>query len=95
MVSQNSDVAELVAVKQNEKIYPSNFLKNNMRTGSSIDEEESSMFKGQKDDRIMIDQDVVEKVTHFGYPKQYVVSSLQHFELNDATANYFLLEKEK
>jgi len=38
---------------------------------------------------------VVERVEAFGYPRQFIIKSLEHFDMNDAATNYFLLDKEK
>jgi hypothetical protein len=38
---------------------------------------------------------VVKKVQEFGYPKIFIVESLEKYEMNDASTSYFLLEKDK
>jgi len=38
---------------------------------------------------------VVEKVEEFGYPREFVVNSIEQMEMNDAVCNYFLMEKDK
>lgn len=43
--------------------------------------------------RLMIDNDIVEKVAQLGYPKDFVVNSLRLREVNQATASYFLFAK--
>ena len=38
---------------------------------------------------------MVERVEAYGYPRSYIIKSLEKFDLNDATTNYYLLDKEK
>ena len=42
-----------------------------------------------------MDYESVEKVEEFGYPHEFIVSSLEQFDMNDATTCYFLLEKDR
>ena len=42
-----------------------------------------------------IDYDIVYKVEEFGYPKQFIVESLEKYDMNDAATSYFLLAREK
>jgi hypothetical protein len=44
---------------------------------------------------IFVDYEVVERVEVFGYPRQFIVESLENYEMNDAATNYFLMDKEK
>ena len=43
----------------------------------------------------MIDHEVVERVEEFGYPREFILTSLENYEMNDASTSYYLLEKEK
>jgi hypothetical protein len=38
---------------------------------------------------------VINKVQIFGYPRNFIVESLEKYEMNDASTSYFLLEKDK
>ena len=42
-----------------------------------------------------MDWDVVEKVEAFGYPRHFIVESVEKFEMNDAVTCYFLMDKER
>jgi len=42
-----------------------------------------------------IDEQCVEQVEEFGYPREFILHSLEHFDLNDAATCYFLLEKDR
>jgi hypothetical protein len=37
----------------------------------------------------------VEKVETYGYPRPFILDSLENFEMNDAATCYFLLDKER
>ena len=43
----------------------------------------------------MIDMEVVEQVEDFGYPREFVLKTLEEKELNDATTCYFLIDKDR
>jgi hypothetical protein len=34
----------------------------------------------------------VERVERYGYPKKFIMDSLENFGMNDASTNYFLFE---
>jgi len=38
---------------------------------------------------------VVEKVEEFGYPRAFIMESLENYEMNDSATCYFLLVKER
>jgi hypothetical protein len=42
----------------------------------------------------VVDYNVVDKVEQFGYPKSFIIRSVEQFEMNDAATCYYLLEKE-
>ena len=42
----------------------------------------------------IIDNELVEKVSKFGYPKSYVIQCLEDNEANHCTTIYYLLEHE-
>jgi len=42
-----------------------------------------------------LDEDLVRKVMELGYPREFVVSSVEGNEMNDAATVYSLLEKAK
>ena len=43
----------------------------------------------------ILDNEVVSRVNEFGYPKKFIEESVRHLEMNDASACYFLMEKDK
>jgi len=47
------------------------------------------------DEPILIDYEVVERVEVFGYPRQFIIESIEKYDMNDAATNYYLLDKEK
>ena len=47
------------------------------------------------DEPILIDYEVVEKVEHFGFPRKFIIESIENYDMNDAATNYYLLDKEK
>ena len=44
---------------------------------------------------MLVDYDTVEKVEEFGYPREFILQSLEQYDMNDSTTCYFLLEKDK
>ena len=45
-------------------------------------------------DYVFLDDELVEKVSKFGYPKSYVIQCLEDNEANHCTTTYYLLEHE-
>lgn len=46
------------------------------------------------DQEFVIDDELVEKASMFGYPKSYVIHCLEDNEANHCTTTYYLLEHE-
>lgn len=42
-----------------------------------------------------LDYETVERVEDFGYPRQFIIHSLEHKEMNDAATSYYLLFQER
>lgn len=51
--------------------------------------------KCAEEERILIDYEVVERVENYGYPRNFIVNSIENNEMNDAGTCYYLLDKEK
>lgn len=64
--------------------------------GGGSSAEEMQQMPQQHNAQVVIEQGVIgEMERNGGYPKQYVIMSLQNDELNYATAYYYLLCTEK
>jgi|LauGreDrversion4_2_1035121.scaffolds.fasta_scaffold575965_3 hypothetical protein len=50
---------------------------------------------GKCNELICLDEEIIVKVTNFGYPKEQLRRYLQKCELNNATTAYYLLEQRK
>jgi hypothetical protein len=44
-------------------------------------------------DKEDIDMYIVEEITEYGYPKEFIVETIENNEINYATASYYLLKK--
>ena len=42
---------------------------------------------------LVLDFQVIDKVELYGYPYEFIVKSLEQFDMNDATTGYYLLDK--
>lgn len=80
----NKSENELVCLSQKEKI-------DNQSSISQIDGIEEDC----NDEKLEVNEELVKIIEDFGYSKNFILESLQNYELNQITTSYYLLNKKK
>lgn len=68
-------------------------MQNNKFT--EVEEEQIVIGKLQIKLNFLLDYEIVERVELFGYPRQFIINSIENYEMNDAGTCYFLLDKDR
>ncbi|CDW72434.1 protein kinase domain containing protein [Stylonychia lemnae] len=98
---QNEYVAPLVSQNSDEEVEAELIKRNQAQCKSELQQmqtflqKQKTEFKQVPDEPILIDYEVVERVEVFGYPRQFIIDSIEKYDMNDAATNYYLLDKEK